>query len=108
MILSNTSIFQADYISVEPWHGVDGSCERPNHQSVKIIQPKRFQGEIKALCDYAGVESLTPGMQIKMSLQEILTVIPKTRQRTDSYNSLVGFLRDEMAVELTIKSNKTK
>ena len=106
------NIFQADYENVAPWRGrednaVDGACVQPIHQVTKTIIPVRFQSDIKALCDYAGVDELSSGMNIKMTLQDILTIIPKKRARTDSYRQLIQFLKDEMGVSLEIKSRKT-
>lgn len=108
MTIRNISIFQADYESVAPWGGCDGANHERNHQVIKTIIPAKFQSDINALCDYAGVVELNRGMEIKMSLQEILTIIPKSRRRIESYNSLVSFLSDEMGVALELTSKKTK
>lgn len=103
------NIYQADYES--PWRGQeDRANESPIYPTVetKVIIPVRFQSEIKALCDYAGVDELIRGMNIRMTLQEILTIIPKKRPRTDSYRQLILFLQDEMGVTLEINSRKNK
>lgn len=108
MTIRNISIFQSDYESVVPWGGRDGANREENHQVIKTIIPARFQSDIMALCDYAGVVELTRGMEIKMTLQEILAIIPKDRRRIESYQSLIGFLADEMGVALELTSKKTK
>lgn len=108
MMISNISIFQADYETVAPWGGNDGASHEENHQQIKTIIPAWFQSEVKALCDYAGMTELTRGMEIRMTLQEILTVIPKTRRRIESYQPLVSFLSDEMGVTLELTSRKSK
>lgn len=108
MTIRNISIFQADYEGVAPWGGRDGANREVNHQVIKTIIPERFQSDIKALCDYADVVELTRGMEIKMTLQEILAIIPKNRRRIESYQSLIGFLADEMGVVLELTSKKTK
>lgn len=107
MMIRNISIFQSDYESVGDWRGPeDGANVQQNHQVIKTIIPKQFESDIQALCDYAGIKQLTPGMSINMTLQEILSVAPRVRARLDSYKALVNFLHDEMSVELTIKSRK--
>lgn len=108
MIIRNISIFQADYETVASWRGNDGANDEEIQQVIKTIIPVRFQGEVEALCDYAGVEKLTRGMTIKMSLQEILTIIPKNRRRIESYKPLINFLSEEMGVALELTSKKTK
>lgn len=107
MMIRNISIFQSDYENVADWRGPeDGANVQPNHQLTKTIIPKQFESDIQALCDYAEIKQLTPGMSINMTLQEILSVAPRVRARLDSYKALVNFLHDEMSVELTIKSRK--
>lgn len=108
MTIRNISIFQSDYENVVPWGGCDGADREVNHQMIKTIIPAKFQSDIKALCDYAGVVELTRGMEIKMTLQEILAIIPKNRRRIESYQSLRAFLADEMGVALELTSKKTK
>ncbi len=75
---------------------------------IKTVIPAKFQSDVKALCDYAGIVEMTRGMEIKMTLQEILSIIPKSRRRIESYNSLVSFLSDEMGVTLELTSKKSK
>lgn len=108
MMITNNNIFQADYESVASWGGRDGANREVNHQVIKTIIPAKFQSDVKALCDYAGLLELTRGMEIKMTLQEILTIIPKNRRRIESYHSLIAFLADEMGVALELTSKKTK
>lgn len=108
MTITNNNIYQADYESVAPWGGHDGANREVSHQVIKTIIPARFQSDIKALCDYAGVVELTRGMEIKMTLQEILAIIPKNRRRIESFQSLIAFLADEMGVAFELTSKKTK
>ena len=108
MTIRNISIFQADYENVAPWGGSDGANHEGNHQVIKTVIPAKFQSDVKALCDYAGIVKMTRGMEIKMTLQEILTIIPKNRRRIESYQSLIAFLADEMDVALELTSKKTK
>lgn len=109
MIIQNFNILQADYEGVAPWRGCeDGANVEENHQVIKNIIPKEFEGEVKALCDYAGMSELTRGMAIRMTLQEILAIIPRTRRRIESYKQLIKFLNDELGVALELTSRKQK
>lgn len=87
----------------------DDANVQQNHQEiVKIIVPKQFKDDVRALCNHAEVEQFTPGTVIRMSLQEILEIIPKTRKRMDSYRPLIAFLKEEMNVTLELSSRKNK
>lgn len=106
MLITNNTIFQADYESVHAWRGSkDGANVEENH---RVIIPKEFEGDVKSLCDYAGINVLNRGMTIRMTLQEILSIIPKTRRRIESYKTLIKFLNEEMGVALELTSRKTK
>jgi len=39
-------------------------------------------------------------------LSELLAVIPRKRRRTEAYNALVNYLREERNIILIIKTNK--
>lgn len=108
MIITNNTIFQGDYEGVGPWGGSDSANHEENCQVRKVIIPDKFSSDVKALCEYAGIDTMTPGMHIKMSLQEILTIIPKERRRTDSYKPLISFLNDEMNITLELTTLKSK
>ena len=73
----------------------------------KVIIPEKYSADIKALEDYIG-GPLTTGLSIKMTLQEILAVVPRKRKRTDAYMMLVRFLKDEMNVDLEITGRQNK
>ena len=106
MLISNNTIFQADYESVQAWRGSnDGANVEENHI---VIIPKEFEGDVNAICDYAGIKELKRGMAIRMTLQEILAIIPKARPRIESYKTLIKFLNDEMGVALELTSRKSK
>ena len=72
-----------------------------------VIVPDKFRKDIEALEDYTG-RKLESGLCIKVDLSELLTVIPRERKRTDAYNTLVQYLRDEFGIELIINSKKQK
>ena len=107
MKLTIDDVFQRDYEFPEYHRSVDAYV-RPNQQVIKTIVPKQYVDEINALCNYAGIENLNSGMTIKMTLQEILSIIPKKRPRIESYKMLITFLKDEMNVDLILTSRKTK
>lgn len=108
MIINLERIFQADYEYAENRGSKTDTCARPSQSMLKVITPKQFESEIKALSNYAGVKSLCPGMTIKMSLQEINSIIPKKRVRIESYKQLMKFLNDELRISLELTSRKTK
>ena len=49
---------------------------------------------------------LESGMEINVTLQELLRIVPRNRPRKDAYKHLQRVLKDEMGVILTIKSQK--
>ena len=72
-----------------------------------VIVPDKFKEDIDALENYIG-RNLESGLCIKVDLSELLTVIPRDRKRTDAYNTLVKFLKDEFEIDLIINSKKQK
>lgn len=72
-----------------------------------VIVPDKFRKDIEALEDYTG-RKLESGLCIKVDLSELLTVIPRERKRTDAYNTLVQYLKDEFGIDLIINSKKQK
>lgn len=72
-----------------------------------IIVPDKFRKDIEALEEYTG-RKLESGLCIRVGLSELLTIIPRERKRTDSYNTLVQYLKDEFGIDLIINSKKRK
>ena len=72
-----------------------------------VIVPDKFRKDIEALENYTG-RKLESGLCIRVDLSELLTVIPRDRKRTDAYNTLVKFLKDEFGIDLIINSKKQK
>ena len=70
-----------------------------------VIVPDKFKADVEALEKYIG-RNLETGLCIKVDLAELLTVIPRERKRTDAYNTLRRFLKNEFDVELLINSRK--
>lgn len=107
MIITIDNILQSDYEYSEN-RGPVGAFARPNQQVIATVIPKEYEAEVNALCAYAGVDKLMDGMTIKMTLQEILSIIPKKRARIDSYHVFTQFLKETMNVDLILTSRKTK
>lgn len=77
----------------------------------KVVIPEKFKDDIQKLFEFIGrdAESICfSDLCITLRLQEALTLMPRTRKRADSYDSLVRFLHDEMGVNLNIVSQKPK
>ena len=72
-----------------------------------VIVPDKFKKDIEALENYTG-SKLESGLCIRVDLSELLTVIPRERKRTDAYNTLVQYLKDEFGIDLIINSKKQK
>lgn len=76
----------------------------------RVIIPEKFKTDIEALELYSQVRftdsSLESGVCITVTLAEMLDVCPRERKRTDAYGTLIRFLKDELNVTLTIKTNR--
>lgn len=70
------------------------------------ITPEKFRNDVKTLEEYIGEEHFISGLNIEVTLSELLAVIPRKRRRCEAYDSLVKYLREERNILLTIKSNK--
>lgn len=109
MTITNEFILQGDYEVVESWRGLGSANGEGNlPRKSKTIIPAMYAEDVKALCDYAGLSELTQGTILRMSLQKILSIIPKSRPRISSYKMLIAFLADDMGVTLILTSRKTK
>ena len=85
-------------------------CVSPDVNANKentVIVPDKFRKDIEALENYTG-RKLESGLCIKVDLSELLIIIPRERKRTDAYNTLVQYLRDEFGIDLIINSKKQK
>lgn len=102
-------ILKLNSISIE---GSESSLGRQENTAPDVIvqkvsiTPEKFKGDVDALVSYIGDEHFIAGLSIEVSLSELLTVIPRKRRRTEAYNALVNYLREERNILLTIKSYK--
>lgn len=67
------------------------------------IVPEKFREDVAALATYIGDERFVCGLNIEVSLSELLTIVPRNRRRSDAYDALGKYLRDERNITLTIK-----
>lgn len=74
--------------------------------TVTHIVPEKFREDISALTNYVGEAGFKSGLSIEVSLNELLSVVPRQRKRTDAYNTFVKYLKDELNISLTIKNNR--
>lgn len=70
------------------------------------IVPEKFREDVKALSQYIGEAGFKSGLCIEVALNELLRVVPRERKRTDAYNTLVKYLKDELNITLIIKNNR--
>ena len=71
------------------------------------IVPEKFREDIAALTKYVGEARFRSGLAIEVTLAELLGVVPRNRRRTDAYDSLAKYLKSELDITLTIKSQKS-
>lgn len=81
---------------------------KPDDKQITIthIVPEKFRVDVKALTNYVGEVGFKSGLSIEVSLNELLSVVPRQRKRTDAYDTLVKYLKDELNITLTIKNNR--
>ena len=72
---------------------------------VEDVKQDSITDDIKRLEDAMG-QPLESGMEINVTLQELLKIVPRKRPRKDAYKHFQRVLKDEKGVILTIKSQK--
>lgn len=77
----------------------------PNTIAANI--PPQFKQDIDNLVEYVGENNWAAGLSIEFTLQELLTICPKERKRSDAYRKLIAYL-EELGIELTIKRKEKK
>ena len=68
-----------------------------------IIVPNQFNDDVERLKEYVGAEYWKSGLVIELSLQELLSICPRERKRSDAYKRLIEYLADEQNITLSIK-----
>lgn len=94
---------QEENIKAEP----DVIEEKTAEVKEEIKIPRKYQDDIETLREIYG-ENFKTGLCINLTLQEALKTMPRERARIDAYTGLISFLKEKMAIELNIKSRKTK
>ena len=97
--------------SVEPDVIESSTNYTPKTLTHKVVIPEKFKGDIRTLLDFIGQDTDSAcfsDLCITITLQEILTLLPRNRRRIDSYTPLVRYLQDEMGITLKIISQKSK
>lgn len=81
---------------------------KPDDKQITIthIVPEKFREDVTALTKYVGEAGFKSGLSIEVALNELLSVVPRQRKRTDAYDTLVKYLKDELNITLTIKTNR--
>ncbi len=67
----------------------------------------KYQPDIEVLKEKYG-DQFSTGFCIEITLKEILKIVKRDRKRTEAYKGLQTYLKKELGIELTIKSQKTK
>lgn len=77
-------------------------CDRPCDMTPTIthIVPDKFMEDVGLLSAYVGVDQFVSGLSIEVSLNELLSVVPRKRRRKDAYEALVKYLKDERNISL--------
>ena len=78
--------------------------EKP--QQIKVIIPEQFKDDVEKLKKHVGNENWLPGLVIELSLQELLTICPRNRKRSDAYAKLIAYMNDELKITLKIKQKR--
>lgn len=80
----------------------------PDEKCVATLQTDLtpIEKDVMSLKQYVGEIGFKSGLCIDITLQDLLSVVPRKRRRTDAYTALVRYLKDEWDITLTIKSNK--
>ena len=75
-----------------------------SHLTPMTIVPSQFNDDVERLKDYVGAEYWKSGLVIELYLQELLSICPRDRKRSDAYKKLIDYLADEQYITLIIKS----
>ena len=81
--------------------------EKSECAPVGKVKQNPLTDDIKRLEEaFSNGRPLESGMEINVTLQELLRIVPRNRPRKDSYKHLQRVLKDDLGVILTIKSRK--
>jgi hypothetical protein len=94
-----------NYISI-----LSGDMPGKGHQTTTAgEETKSSKIPVKFKADIETLQELYPGdTEITMTLREALEKIPRDRKRVDAYETLAKWMKENMGIELIVKSQKTK
>ena len=93
-----------NYISI-----LSGDMPGGGHQTTTAGEEAKSSIPVKFKADIETLQKLYPGeTEITLTLREALEKIPRDRKRVDAYDTLVKFLKENMGIDLIVKSQKTK
>ena len=75
---------------------------------LRIIIPEQFRDDVENLKKYVGEANWKPGLEIELTLQELLSICARTRKRSDAYAKLITYMNNELQITLKIKKNGRK
>ena len=95
-----------------------GTADSVQREDKRTILPDAHEKRVKSAASVDSIAEdikrleeafgcpLEGGMEINVTLQELLRIVPRNRPRKDAYKHLQRVLKDDMGVILTIKSRK--
>ena len=93
-----------NYISI-----LSGDMPGGGHQTTTAGEEAKSSIPVKFKADIETLQKLYPGStEITMTLREALEKIPRDRKRVDAYETLAKWMKENMGIELIVKSQKTK
>lgn len=72
------------------------------------IVPLQYRDDVENLKSYVGEDNWKAGLEITITLQELLTICPRQRKRSDSYRKLIAYLDEELKIKITIKKKEKR
>lgn len=106
-IYAHDAIYRAYELTVENKTGttIERMIPPPKPQKKKEDNGEKYKKDVEVLEKRFG--TLNPGMNLILTLQEILQILPRNRKRSDAYTGLVKHLQSR-GVTLTINSLKKR
>ena len=72
-------------------------------EEIKVIIPEQYRNDVENLKNYVGEDNWAPGLEIELTLQELLSICARTRKRSDAYAKLITYMHNELNINLKIK-----
>ena len=80
----------------------------PQIISETTIIPPQYRDDVENLKSYVGEDNWKAGLEITITLQELLTICPRQRKRSDSFRKLIAYLDEELKIKITIKKKEKR